>query len=318
MNRLKNVCCFSLLGIISTGVAYAQAPEVSEEGATKELTSPTVTGDEQTADAEGSVAEFIDKLSWQKEGSGALGERATIVIPEGYRLGDNRTTSRLMAAMGNVPSGEELGILGPHDLHWFVIYEFDDVGYVKDDEELDPDAMLTQQRSAVSESNKYREEKGLATVNLLGWAIPPRYEPNTNVLEWAVKAEFTHADATKAVAVNYRTKVLGRRGVMDITVVCSPEDLDRVLPEYRELMNGFSFVEGERYAEYKPGDKIAEYGLAALVLGGATAVAAKTGMFAAILLFFKKGLKLIMVGVVALGAAISRLFTGKKPQQPDV
>ena len=54
---------------------------------------------------------------------------------------------------------------------------------------------------------------------------------------------------------------------------------------------------GERYAEFRAGDRVAEYGLAALVLGGAAAVATKSG-------FLKAFGKLIVVGVMGVGAAV--------------
>ena len=70
------------------------------------------------------------------------------------------------------------------------------------------------------------------------------------------------------------------------------------------------FNEGHRYTDYLPGkDKAASYGIAGLILG---ATATKAGLFKvliAALLAFKKGL---LLGVVALGALIKRLFT-KKP-----
>jgi uncharacterized membrane-anchored protein len=51
--------------------------------------------------------------------------------------------------------------------------------------------------------------------------------------------------------------------------------------------------------------------LAALVTGGAAAVALKTGLLGWLILTFKKGAKLIVVAVVAIGAFIKKLFTRK-------
>ena len=60
---------------------------------------------------------------------------------------------------------------------------------------------------------------------------------------------------------------------------------------------------GESYAEYRKGDKVAEYGLTALIAGGTLAVAAKTGLLG-------KLIKPIIIGVVALGAVLKK-FWGK-------
>jgi uncharacterized membrane-anchored protein len=76
------------------------------------------------------------------------------------------------------------------------------------------------------------------------------------------------------------------------------------------LGQNYTYVAGQRYAEFKQGDKIAEYGLAALVLGGAGAAALKFG-------FFQKFWKLIVFGGAALIAAIGKLWnniTGKHPR----
>jgi uncharacterized membrane-anchored protein len=60
---------------------------------------------------------------------------------------------------------------------------------------------------------------------------------------------------------------------------------------------------------YPKTDKLAEYGLGALIAGG---VAAKLGLFAklgALLLAFKK---LIIIGFVAIGGFIAKMFGKKK------
>ena len=256
----------------------------------------------------------LDQLPWVKEGQGLLGDRAELAIPEGFRFAESQTAVTVLRAMGNIPSGDELALVGPDNLEWFVIYEFSDIGYVKDDEkdDLDADDMLQTFREGAKSENDQRSEAGLATVEILDWAIPPRYDEANNVLEWATKLRFTEPSGESNLSVNYKTKVLGRKGVMDVVVVCAPDELEEVLPAYRGLMEGFSFSEGERYSEFKAGDKIAEYGLAALVVGAGTAVAAKAGLFAVILGFFKKGAKLIVVAVAAIGAFLARMFRGKK------
>jgi uncharacterized membrane-anchored protein len=72
-------------------------------------------------------------------------------------------------------------------------------------------------------------------------------------------------------------------------------------------LSNLTFDSGQQYSEFRPGDKVAEYGLAALVVGGAAAVAVKSGAG-----FFK----VIGVGVLALvGAAwgfFKRIFSGSK------
>jgi uncharacterized membrane-anchored protein len=81
------------------------------------------------------------------------------------------------------------------------------------------------------------------------------------------------------------------------------------LPEFNALLAGYKYSTGETYAEYKPGDKIAKYGLGALVLGGAAVGAAKLGLFAWLAVFLKKGFKLIILAVVAIGAFFKKIVS---------
>ncbi len=74
------------------------------------------------------------------------------------------------------------------------------------------------------------------------------------------------------------------------------------VPAYNSFVKkNFTWKAGESYAEFREGDKVAEYGLAALIAGGAAAVAIKTG-------FLAKFLKPIIIGVIALFGAIASFF----------
>jgi len=94
---------------------------------------------------------------------------------------------------------------------------------------------------------------------------------------------------------------------MEVVLIVEPDKLQQTLPTFRTLLANYSFQTGQSYAEYRPGDKVAKYGLAALVLGGAAVGAAKLGLFAWLAVFLKKGFKLIIVAVVAIIASIKKL-----------
>ena len=63
---------------------------------------------------------------------------------------------------------------------------------------------------------------------------------------------------------------------MRAILVSDPNSLEQDIKAFRTALRGFDFVSGQRYAEFRSGDKMAEYGLAALIVGGAAAAAAKT------------------------------------------
>lgn len=234
-----------------------------------------------------------------------LGGIAEIQVPEGYSFTGAEGTKKLMEMMGNTVDGSELGFLTPTNSNWFVIFEFDDSGYVKDDDKdkLDADAILESIRRGTEQANKQRKKMGIPAVNVVGWEQPPNYNPETHNLEWAIRGE-----SEGEPVVNYNTRVLGRKGVMRVTVVGDPGDVKSAMPDFKQLMAGYNFVSGQTYAEFKPGDKVAKYGLAALVVGGAAVGAAKLGLFASLAVILKKLWKLIIVGVVAVAAALKKFF----------
>jgi uncharacterized membrane-anchored protein len=111
--------------------------------------------------------------------------------------------------------------------------------------------------------------------------------------------------------VNFNTRILGRGGVMSAVLVTEPDAMTAATTDFKSTLAGFDYTQGQRYAEYKPGDKVAEYGLAALVTGGAAAIAVKTGLWKVILGGLVAGWKFIVAGVVAAMSAARKFFKRK-------
>lgn len=254
-----------------------------------------------TAFSQGNALENIKWIHGPSVGS--LKSTASIKVPEGYTFASAKDTIALMEAMQNPPSGNEMGFVSPAGQEWFVVFEFNETGYIKDDEKssLDADAMLKSIRSGTERSNEERRSRGWSTINVVGWYQAPKYNDRTNNLEWATRLE-----SDGKPLLNYNTRLLGRRGVMRVTLVADPSKMTEIMPDFNRLMAGFSYSEGEKYAEFKSGDKVAEYGLAALVVGGASAVAVKSGLF--------KSLWKILVAVALGAAAFVRKIFGKKSE----
>lgn len=258
----------------------------------------------EDAAAKKAYEDFMTSLSWKTEGSGTLGSRADLAIPAGYRFLGAGDASKLMQFYGNLSDGSELGFIAPDHMEWFAVFEFEDIGYVKDDEKdkLDADEILDQLKEGQKAANEELSRLGHSTLTVLGWHTPPFYNKETNNLEWAIKL----SSSDGGEILNYKTKLLGRRGVMDVVLVCSEEQLASVIPEYQGLLKGFAYKQDESYAAFTQGDKIAEYGLVGLIAGGGLLVAAKSGLLT-------KLWKPIAFGLVAIGAFIKRIFRGKSP-----
>src|SRR5262249_1118766 len=104
--------------------------------------------------------------------------------------------------------------------------------------------------------------------------------------------------------VNYNIRMLGRHGYMSVVLVTDPPQLAAVKPDVQNVIANFSYKQGKSYAEFIQGDKVAEYGLTALVAGGAGAAAVKFGFFT----FLAKYAKALVFGAIALLAGIWRFI----------
>lgn len=262
------------------------------------------------ARAQEQAADPVEQLPWQAgPAKGAIGERASIDVPKGYRFLGPEGVRKLDELFQNPPDDRQQYVLAPDDLSWVAYFTFDDIGYVKDDEKLESDAILQSIREGTEASNEVRRERGWDTMRIVGWSFEPQYDKQLNALEWAFVGE---TEQSKNRVVNYNTRLLGRHGVMQVIVVTEPDALTPAIAKFKGLMPGYKFASGESYAEFRPGDHVAEIGLAALITGGAAAVAAKKGWFAALAVALAKGWKLLLVGLAAAGVGLRKFFAGRK------
>lgn len=266
-----------------------------------------VAGGVQAADTAQDPSAVLKSLNWVRGPTEVeIGDRAKLTVPEGYVFLHEADTAKFEEALQNFSNGKET-MFAPADLHWFAILDFDPVGYVKDDEKLDKDAILKSVKEGTEAANEERRKRGWATMQIVGWRFEPRYDPDTKRLEWAITARSDHGES-----INFNTRILGRKGVTSAVLVADPETLDAAVGAFKQVLTGYQYLPGQRYADVKSGDKMAEYGLAALIAGGGAAVAAKTGLLKTLMKFAIAGWKFILVGLAAVGAAIKRFFTGKK------
>lgn len=202
---------------------------------------------------------------------------------------------------------------------FWVICRFEESGYVSDDDadKINADELLNSFKEGTKEQNDVRKEAGLEPIYVGAWAEKPKYEKSKHHVVWAIEVKDQESASAPVAAINYNTRILGRRGVMSMNLVTDPAQLPANKVEVGNLLTATKFIPGQTYEDYKPGqDKAAGYGIAGLVLGGgALAAAAKFGIFGALwkwlLAAFLICKKFIVVIVIAGFAAI-RGFFGKK------
>lgn len=239
---------------------------------------------------------------------------ATLHLGENYRYLNPAETEKLLVAWGNPPGNETQGAIVAREVDpmsesgWAVIVTYEDDGHVDDSDaaEIDYDEMLADMKSGTEDANDARKAEGYGAVHLIGWAEKPRYDAATKKLYWAQELSF---EGSEAHTLNYEVRVLGREGVLSMNAVASMNQLAQVKADMKPLIEVAEFNAGHRYAEFNAStDRMAEYGLGALIAGG---VAAKLGLFAKIGAFLVAFKKFIFIGVVALGGLVVRLFKKK-------
>ncbi len=307
MNTLRPAALTLLL--LAAGFSSLQAAPDAEK------TEPPMTAEQAQAAAE----KKIESFGWTRSGKGRLGSVAEIAVPAGYRFTGPSGCKKMLELTHNIPNGGELGVIAPEDLGWWVLFEYEESGYVKDTDKdsLDADAILKDLQKGQASSNEARVQQGLPKLYLDGWAMKPKYNEVTHNLEWAIRVRSERG----GISINYLTKLLGRRGVMHVTLLVDPESMDATLPAYQKLLTGFAYLQGQTYAEYRKGDKVAQYALTGLITAGAGVALVKSGWLGSIGLLLAKLGKGIYLLVVAGLAGIKRLFAklfGKNDSSPQV
>jgi uncharacterized membrane-anchored protein len=303
-----------LLGavLLATFACHLPALRAADTAKPAEAAAQETPEEVQKALAELKKNNPVEKLGWQNgPATGDLKGRAQVKFPAEFRFVGAKDARKLLELAGNTTDGNEIGALEHKADGWWVIFEFDDIGYVKDDEKnaLDADKLLETYQRGAKQDNERRKEAGLPALNVVGWHTKPNYNEESKNLEWSIILE-----SEGEQSINHNVRLLGRKGVTKVTLVLDDlKALDATLPRFRALLKDFSYSTGESYAEFKEGDSVAKYGLSALVLGGAAAGAYKLGLLGGLLAFFKKGWKLLVFAVVGMAAWVKNLVTGKRP-----
>ncbi len=271
-------------------------------------------------DDESKLEKFAKSLHYQ-QGKVTLGSGiATLDVPKGFRYLDPSDAKRVLTeAWGNPPAiaASTLGMLFPPGADpltrngWGVNITFSEDGYVKDDEaaKLDYDKMLVQLKEGAAQASKKRREHGYPGFDIVGWAEPPHYDAAAHKLYWAKELHF---DKSSEDTLNYEIRVLGRRGVLAFNAIAAKSQLASVESAMPKVLTFVDFNQGHRYSDFKPSvDKVAAYGVGALIVG----VAAKAGLLKWLIAALAASWKFVLLGLAGLGALLKKMFGRKKAVQ---
>jgi uncharacterized membrane-anchored protein len=241
---------------------------------------------------------------------------AKLTVPQGFKFLDAEQAEYVLTELwGNPKTGTTLGMLvteqyGVLDSNsWVFNVEFDEIGYVKDNDANDIDYadLLQTMQEETLEENAERSAAGYEAIELIGWASKPYYDKEHKILHWAKEIKFGEADEN---TLNYNVRFLGRKGVLVLNAIAGMSSLAEVKQNIAPVTNSVAFVDGHSYFDFNPDvDEVASWTIGGLVAGK---VLAKAGFFALLLKFWK----VIAVAVAAAGPAVLKLLKRRKEATP--
>ena len=259
------------------------------------------------------IIQLVKSLKYQQGEIDLRDGLAKLTVPKEFNFLNSQDAETVLVKLwGNPPSEQKpLGMLMPAGMTplssncWVVTINYTEDGHVKDDDagKINYDDLLKQMQKGISEANKTRQEKGYPAVTLVGWAAPPHYDAATHKLYWAKQVHF---EGETGDTLNYNIRMLGRKGVLELNAIASLGQLEAIDQQTPQILGMVDFKEGSRYADFDPKvDKVAAYGIAALVAGG---IAAKLGLFKLLWIGLLAAKKFVIIGVIAVVAFVKKLF----------
>jgi len=252
-----------------------------------------------------------------------LGGLAQARILEGFRFADPENAKIVLdTTHAAVPEGL-LGVISPASGDYYVVLQFNDAGYMRDAvrQPLDEDAILKAVWDRTTRQNAKRVHEGAPNIVHVEWVLKPIFDVNSRLLESAMR---TDGRAENQSLVNYTLQRLGRRGVLQASVVKQRHDFSD-FAIVREAIRAITFKPGEDYRDYKDGDKLATASMAELI----TAEDSPTGSFltgngaAALATASTSGFRAVWIGLGVIGCVglagtvmLARRFRQYRANQP--
>jgi len=204
-----------------------------------------------------------------------VGELSSLNLDESLLYLDQADSAIIQQYIGNTVYGTEIGSVFPasEEENWYVLFDYEESGYISDKEKskINSKELLKSYQQGTEESNEGLPEEEHLFVK--GWHTEPYYDEADRTLKWALLAEDFYGNSI----INYNVRILTREGYVSVLLVTDQSTLDHDIEILNTLiLPQYTINDGFRYEDHDPStDKISEYGLTGLILGGAGLVAAK-------------------------------------------
>jgi uncharacterized membrane-anchored protein len=218
-----------------------------------------LTQDEQIA--------VIKQLPWVGTGTYTLPmSDSKLALPQGDIAVFGADAQRAYRALGNPAerAGMEGFVAGGPKHDQIVTFKSFDAGYIGLDDwsQLDPAELLALFKSNTETENQLRRQQGVTELHLRGWLQPPTLDRNTATVYWAILGD---EDGQTAQTVNAVALRLGRSGYEELTWTGTQDQYQAPGNQLDAMLRAHSFAPGTTYADRISTDKMAGYGVAALV-----------------------------------------------------
>lgn len=236
-------------------------------------------------------------LPWQTSGRGTIGALASLEASPEARYLPGIQSAQYLSLKGN-PEQTGQRVVAPPDGSWFATYSYEPSGHVDDSGDLRAEELMKALLRDEETSNRKRAEAGLPSLHITGWEMEPQYDSSTNSLQWGLRIR---SDDGQDI-LNRTVRILGREGYVSGTLVTTQGMTTPAIMAFDAVNRTVRFERGSKYIEFREGDRIAQYGMSALVTGGVGAVAIKTGaaqgIFAA-----------LFTGIEGISAIVAAMLT---------
>ena len=235
---------------------------------------------------------------------------ASLEVPEGFVFLDSKQSKKLIVDYWNNPESRMSNVLGTlipkgakafYQISLAYVISYDNCGYIKDDDanSIDYGELLKQlQQECKNENDSLPKEQRMW---LTGWAVPPQYISSSHTLIWAKSF-----NSESGIVVNYDMRILGKDGLISVNAVISYTDIGEVKELQNLIVNSIQYNNGFKYSDFdETRDRVSDWTIGGLIAGG---VLAKTGFFAKMGMLLLKMWKIVVIGLIGIGAAIRRFF----------
>ena len=255
-----------------------------------------------------SATQEFAKMHWRGGTQKLAGSHGTFVVPRGGTMVSGAEAERADQLINGTQDTSTEGFAEIN--HRSLYLSYSDEGFVTADDwkDVNADDLLNSIREGTDRANEERAKIGIGALHIDGWVQKPAFDATRKSVRWVTRAHDDRGPVINAVALQ-----LGRHGYERFTLVSNGRDPKGDAAILGGAVNAYRFDPGSRFSDYVQGDKLAGYGVAALVGTAAGATIAKTVGFGAILLLIKK----FFLVFIALGAAafgwVRRFFTRGAP-----